>query len=192
MQILPVILAAGQSSRLGRPKQLVQWKGKTLIERVINTVVSSTSNAPLIIYGAFHNELLEYIPDSLSVLHNTNWQAGMGSSIQLAAKAAVSGKYDALLLLPCDLPYLSVSDLHRLIQEAQNSRASIICSSFKDTLGIPVMFKNVLFEDLLQIDPAAGAKLVISANLDQVKAVSIPNAAFDIDTEEDVTGLPAD
>jgi molybdenum cofactor cytidylyltransferase len=192
LQILPVILAAGQSSRLGRPKQLVQWKGKTLIQRTVSIVLGSTAKAPLIISGAFHNEILDYIPDSLSVMHNTNWQAGMGSSIQLAAKAAISGNYDALLLLPCDLPHLSVSDLQRLIQEAQRSRASIICSSFKDTLGIPVIFKSGIFEELSQIDPAAGAKLVISANMDQVKTVSIPNAAFDIDTEEDVAGLPAD
>ena len=189
MDLRVVILAAGESSRLGYPKQTLKYQGKTLIERAIEVAKDVVDpKRILILVGGYQNEVTAFIPEDMNILVNPNWKSGMGSTISHAVRN-VSGSCDSILFMPSDLPLLSGSDLQNIIDKADSSDRTIIYSSFDDGIGIPVLFKSELFEELKNIEPSIGAKKIILTHRENTELVRVPNAAFDIDTQDDVDRL---
>ena len=193
MKLCIVILAAGESSRLGYPKQTLIFQGTTLIERAIalaSTVVKTDDI--LVVLGGYKSDVKKHIPPEVSVIENPDWKQGMGSTIKSATGHILSKAYDSILFLPSDLPLLEIEDLQRIIGKANQSECSIVYSTFEKGLGIPVLFKSNLFDKLLEIEPSVGAKRLILQNKTQAESVPIPGAAFDIDTQDDVDKLLSD
>jgi molybdenum cofactor cytidylyltransferase len=186
MRVGTIILAAGESKRLGRPKQLAIFEGRTLIERAVDTAAQVTSPV-VVVLGAFAEEIRPKIPTSARAVINDQWAAGMASSIQ-AGLSEIESQVDAVLLMVCDQPFVSEEDLAKIIERAP---AGIVAAEYEGTLGVPALFKREYFDRLRQLSGAEGAKKIILENQTRVARVPIPACAFDIDTTEDYQRLIA-
>lgn len=180
-----VVLAAGEASRLGRPKQLLKYQGQTLLQRI---ALESTSVTPFVVvvlgarYDLLHSEL---DTTSVNVVNNTNWSTGMGSSIK-AGVAALEKKYDRLdsiIITTCDQPYVDANYFQRLIKSF-TKETQVVASGYEKTVGIPALFTIELVESLLKMPDNEGAKKIIEHS-GNVKVIPFSKGAIDIDTEED-------
>jgi molybdenum cofactor cytidylyltransferase len=190
-----LILAAGQSSRLGSPKQLLKYNGGSLIKRVTEKAIASACKPVVIVIGAYAEEIkAELTFDGIHVLVNTHWQEGMASSIREGLKELIrlNEKIDGLVVLVCDQPYLKTTHINQLIQlQAQKGLPAAACS-YDGLLGTPALFHKSLFGQLLNLQGDIGAKKILSSLEEQIALVEFEDGIFDIDTESDYNNLIQD
>jgi molybdenum cofactor cytidylyltransferase len=180
-----VILAAGASTRLGRPKQLLPWQGKTLLQHAVETALTITTQ-PVVVTGCNADQLVAGVNQSqVHVVFNPEWEQGIASSIRCGLQALLNRTPppDQVIFMVCDQPFVSPGLLLDLINERQKSHKSIIASSYAGTLGIPALFDKTHFSQLLDLQGDTGAKKVIQQYSEEVGSVEFKNGEFDIDTE---------
>ncbi|MCO7225817.1 NTP transferase domain-containing protein [Pleionea sp. CnH1-48] len=179
-----VILAAGNSSRLGRPKQLLKYRGLSLIERACCQALRITDRVSVVTGASAENiaDALQELP--VKLIHNTRWQEGMGSSIVTGVSADTGSS--GMLLMLCDQPLISDDHYVALVQCFNENPQSIIASSYKQVIGVPAIFPARLFTSLQGLSGATGARKIIQENLDSQISIDCPQAAIDIDVEADV------
>ena len=183
MPISAAILAAGTSSRLGQPKQLLRLHGETLIRRTARVVTEAQIERVSVVVNpshaaAMHDELRD-LP--VEIIVNNDWREGMASSVRAAV--AASGEADALLLTPCDLPRLSSAHLRALVEQFEREAAPIVASRYNETLGAPLILARELWPELAQLRGDVGARRVIMKH--EASFVEWPDGAFDVDTRAD-------
>lgn len=187
-----VLLAAGGSSRLGRPKQLVEFQGKTLLRRAAETLTISDCSTVVVVLGAeTEHSTAELNGLDINICVNESWQTGMASSIiaGLNSLIAIDPPLDAVVITLCDQPHVTLDDINDLIAEFTSTQSPIVAAQYNDTIGVPALLSNALFDDLRQLDGDKGARQLIRNNIDQVATVHIKNAAIDIDTLDDADRL---
>ncbi|NVJ86226.1 MAG: nucleotidyltransferase family protein [Algoriphagus sp.] len=190
-----ILLAAGSSSRLGSPKQLVEYQGKTLIQRSIDVASKSEADSVLVVLGWQPNLIKKGIQsDGVYFVENESWEDGMTSSMQagLAWYMVSEDKVvspNQILIMTCDQFKVDTDLLDSLIKEKEKSGKGIIACRYSDTLGVPAIFDEKYFEDLLGLDKKVPAKKLILEYLDDVQIVDFPLGALDLDTEEDLSKL---
>jgi molybdenum cofactor cytidylyltransferase len=183
-----VILAAGESSRFGQPKQLLPFRGKTLVRTISDAACQAGCSPVVIVIGSdsekIHGELAH--ADVIEV-RNTNWQSGIGSSIRTGVQALIDQvpNVTAVLLLVCDQPAVNSHFIERLIATREATEKNVVASSYADTVGVPALFDRSLFKELLLLDDESGAKSIILRNPERVAQLAFPEGAIDIDTWED-------
>jgi molybdenum cofactor cytidylyltransferase len=184
-----VILAAGESSRLGfYPKQLLEFKGKTLIRHAAENALSSKADLVSVVLGAQAESLKAGIEDlAVEIVINENWPDGMASSLQkgLHKLLAIEPDLSALCITLCDQPLVDSGIIDRLIETFQTGDSLIVASAYAETSGVPAVFSSRLFDELLALESSQGAKKVIVKHLDRVKKIPVPEAFYDIDTRQD-------
>jgi molybdenum cofactor cytidylyltransferase len=181
-----IILAAGASGRLGKPKQNLIYKGKTLLQSAVNIANDSKCIPVLVVLGANADEIqptIEKLP--VTILHNKIWQEGIASSIRLgiAELEKIEPKVDSAILMLCDQPFVDAELINKLIQS--KSEKGIVASAYNDTIGVPVLFDACYFEELLQLKGDEGAKKLLLKHPDDVVMIPFPLGSVDIDTIED-------
>lgn len=189
-QIAIIILAAGRSSRLGRPKQLMEYRGHTLIHHAVESALNS-SLRPIIVVtspGLVDPIRKEVADKDFDILTNTECEIGMSSSIRMGLSHAVSmiPEIDAVILGLCDQPHVTSETFTRLAEKYRNERKPIVASEYSDTLGVPALFDRSMFDELLALTGDRGAKSLFSKHAANVARVASPEAAFDIDSAEDL------
>jgi molybdenum cofactor cytidylyltransferase len=200
-----VVLAAGGSSRLGEPKQLLRWRGETLIRRAVRTAAEAGCNPVVVVVGETGDEIRSQlaIRDSriassralqdvsrIIVVQNAHWQNGVGTSIRRGLEE-LGESTDAVLLLTCDQPFVESSTLSKLIAERKKTGKWIIASSYANTLGVPALFDRSLFEELRVLPDNLGAKSIIEARQAETISIAFEEGAVDVDTPEDFERLNA-
>jgi molybdenum cofactor cytidylyltransferase len=187
-----IILAAGSSSRLGRPKQLLSYQHKSLLDNTIEEAKKATDGAVLVILGGNHALIEKNITRSaISIVYNPDWEEGMSSSIRLGL-AVLKNENAALknvILTVCDQPFITAEVFGGLIQEAETSGKGIVASSYGGTLGTPVWFDQLYFNELFLLKGTEGAKKVVKKFAAQVASVTFEKGEIDIDTPEDYNRL---
>src|SRR4029077_12999579 len=189
-----VILAAGGSSRFGQAKQLLPFRGKTLVRAVIDAACQAGCSPVVVVIGSngekIHPELAHA---NVMEVRNTNWQRGIGSSIRRGVKALADHAADveALVLLVCDQPAVNARVIEGLIATHETTKKEIVASSYADTVGVPALFNRSFFERLLSLGDEAGAKSIILQNPERAAQFPFPEGAIDIDTCEDWAKLNA-
>jgi len=179
-----VILAAGASTRLGRPKQLLPWQGITLLQYAVQTALTVTTQ-PVVVTGANGEHLAAALdPGQVKLVYNPNWQQGIASSIQCGLQALLNRtpQPDQVIFMVCDQPFVTAGLLLDLINEQQKSRKPIVASAYADTLGIPALFDRSLFPQLLDLQGDTGAKKIIQQHAGEVATVAFREGVYDIDT----------
>jgi molybdenum cofactor cytidylyltransferase len=187
-----IILAAGQSSRLGQPKQLLKYQGKTFLQHAIDTAKQSSVKATIIVLGSGIEQILDIIEtDGLYVVQNDDWQSGIASSISYGVKSLqdINPEPDVVILMTCDQPFVSPGLLNELIAKQKETGKLIIASQYDDTIGIPALFHKSLFEQLTALKGDSGAKKLIHQNKDDVITIPFPEGSIDIDTLGDYEAL---
>jgi molybdenum cofactor cytidylyltransferase len=185
-----IILAAGSSSRLGEPKQNLVYKGKTLLQNAIDTAISSLCKPVIIVLGAnadVTKATIENLP--VNILKNEFWQEGMASSIRLGITELkkIEPKASSVILMLCDQPFVDTSLINKLVQS--QSEKGIVASAYNDTIGVPVLFDELYFEELLQLKGQEGAKTLLLKYPDDIVMIGFHLGSVDIDTIEDYEKL---
>jgi molybdenum cofactor cytidylyltransferase len=184
-----ILLAAGSSSRLGRAKQLIEFQGKTLIQKAIDEANKCQADSLVVVLGA-NAELIRTGFDITSTpfIVNSDWQQGMSSSMQVGLRFLMGKQViNQVVLILCDQPFVDASLLNQLINAKETSGKGIVAAAYSNTLGVPALFEERYFEELLQLTGSEGAKKVIFNHQAEVHVLDFPLGAVDLDTEEDVS-----
>jgi molybdenum cofactor cytidylyltransferase len=182
-----LILAAGNSSRLGKPKQLLGIGNTTLLQHTLNETLKLSFPANALVLGAYQEGIRENLPQrGVHILDNRKWETGMASSIQLGLDWLINyHDPDQVLILLCDQPFINHILMEQLIEHKITSKKGIIGSAYGGTVGVPVLFDKKYFPELLALKGREGAKKLVKKFGEDVGLVSFPKGNIDIDTEED-------
>jgi molybdenum cofactor cytidylyltransferase len=195
-QIAAVILAAGASTRMGTPKQLLEWRGRSLLRSITETAIAADCDPIIVVLGASSDSAkrrlrqriqAEIIDLPVQIVNNPQWQTGMGSSIRVGIQALLdlNPAVEAAILLLCDQPFVSSQTVWQLRSVYDDTHQSIVAARYQDTIGVPALFDRQLFPELLALDRLAGAKIVIKNHLNAVATIDFPQGSIDLDTPQD-------
>lgn len=196
MKIQVSILAAGNSSRLGQPKQLLSWQKKPLIqyvaEEALKVQLPGVTTQVTIITGAYAEPVTQAVQQlPLVVLHNPDWQEGMASSVRMASHYAIETQADALLFLLTDQPYVTDHLIEQLIVKHLDYTHTdgIVVSDYGSEWGVPLLIGSAHFKPLLQLKGDSGVKPYIKQQQLVMQKVSFLKGLIDIDTDQDILYL---
>ena len=185
-----IILAAGSSSRLGQPKQNLVYKGKTLLQRAIETAMASVCEPVVVVLGA-HTELIKPTITSyrVEIVENATWIEGMASSVRAGVKRIlqINPEVQSIILILCDQPFVDTYILNMLV--AAKTKEGICACAYNDTIGPPVLFDAAYFDELLGLSGNDGAKKVMQNHIEKTKRIPFDLGGIDIDTPTDYKNL---
>jgi molybdenum cofactor cytidylyltransferase len=188
-----ILLAAGASRRLENfPKQLLEFRGKTLLRRAAENALASKCGKICVVLGANAEKLKREIDDlSIEIVVNENWADGMGSSLKcaLGKLLEVEPNLSAVVVTLCDQPLIDSAIINRLAAVFFETRNQIIAAGYAETIGVPAIFARSTFDELMNLADDGGAKQIIKKYAASVKKLSVPEAAFDVDTRMDYENL---
>jgi len=187
-----IILAAGSSSRLGQPKQLLEYNGVTLLRNIIAQASGIVHAAIVVVTGANREAIeseLQY--GAVTVYHNSNWAQGMGSSIAVGLHhlLKIQPNIKSCIFTVCDQPFITSQVFQDLIEQHIITGKGIVASAYAETLGTPMLFSHTHFNVLLNLSGQDGAKKLLQLYQDDVASVSFEKGATDIDTLSDYDNL---
>ena len=189
-----VILAAGSSSRLGRPKQLVEYQDKTLLQHTVDSVSELTFDPALLILGAHADEIRDQTDTkAVMLVDNEQWSEGIASSIRLGLSESLklNASLHHILFLLSDQPYIDTELIQNLIKQHTGGTRPITACYYKEDIGVPAIFSRSFFPQLMNLTGDIGAKKIIAQNIEKVATVRFKKGFFDVDTVEDVNQLHA-
>jgi len=187
-----IILAAGAATRMGRPKQLLSYQGRSLILHAVEVALASMSQPIIVVLGAYVEQIKpELMLKAVQVVENSQWQEGMSSSIRagISMLLKTNSKLDAVIISLADQPLVSPQIFNQLIQSYQETQKVIIASKYNETTGVPALFSKALFPELMHLEGDKGAKALIQQYIDTGLILLMPEAAIDIDTPDDYKQL---
>ena len=186
--IAVLIPAAGTSSRMGEPKQLLKWKDTSLLGHAVRTAESLKVDVIAVILGAFSERIkAEISSENISIYFNQDWKKGLGSSIGLGLQQLLIDypETDAVLIMLADQPMIDSSYLEQILNTFKANDAPIVASTYSDEhFGVPAIFDKRIFNDIVSLDSEKGAKDLINSYRTEVLSISeVPNLV-DIDTKD--------
>lgn len=190
-----LILAAGGSNRMGRPKQLLQLGGKSLVRRAAETAIEAGGEPIVIVTGAGADQVAAEVRDlPVHFATNPSWANGMGSSVRSGVQSLLSVEtgLDALIIMLCDQPDISAATLRKLIDAHHETGKSLCAAAFGETVAPPAFFGRRYFDELLEIPDQFGAKQILLRHSADLLRVDCPEAARDVDTPTDYEALKSD
>ena len=193
-RVAAILLAAGASTRMGRPKQLIRVGGETLLRRTARIAVEAGCSPVIVVLGSRAEEIcpeLDGLPVTIAV--NKNWAEGMASSLRCGL-ASISELWSAaarVLVLVCDQPLLSVEHIRSLLRTQAAGNALVTASLYRDRAGVPAVFASQLFPELMTLQGDQGARELILAHKDQVETIAWSAGALDVDLPEDLEAIGA-
>ena len=187
-----LLLAAGASARMGRPKQLLPYHGRTLLRHAAETAVASGCAPIVLVTGAVHEALIGEVSDlPIQAVRNENWESGMASSIQTGLTAVAPSQFRAVLIMLTDQPLVTPELLRQLAMRQHQTQAPIVATAYGDTLGVPAVFDRAMLPELLKLQGAQGAVRLISSLGMAVGKVVFPAGLVDVDTPAEYQALLA-
>ena len=189
--VAALILAAGASSRMGRPKQLLDWKGRPLVRAAADAALEARLDPLLVVVGGAGDEVAHVLAGlPLRIVANPDYAAGQSTSLR-AGIAALGNDADAVVVLLGDQPFVSAAIVEQLVAEWQAGGASIVAPTYAGQRGNPVLFARAIFPELLNIQGDQGARAVLTADRARLRLVAFddPRPLADIDTPEDYERL---
>lgn len=187
-----IILAAGASVRMGKPKQLLEFNGKTLLRRAVQTGIESECHPIVVVLGAQINDLKNEIKDfEVQIAENADWKRGMSSSIKTGLQRIleINNQISGVVIMVCDQPFVSAKLINQIVEKCRKTNSLIVASEYSATLGVPALFGSLVFSQLLELENSGGAKEIIKQFQNETIAVPFEKGNFDIDTPEDYTKL---
>lgn len=187
-KIVCAVLAAGGSSRLGRPKQLVPFRGEPLVRRVTQVALASRCASVAVIVGAESASVETAVRDlPVRCVVNGAWQEGIASSVRAAVAWAREQRAEGLLLVLADQPLLTSAHVDQLVLGLR-AGAPAAGSAYEDVLGVPAAFSASQFDALAALEGDRGATRVLRETQGAV-TISWPEGLVDVDSEADVRAL---
>jgi len=193
MPVAAIILAAGESRRLGQPKQLLPYCGESLLARVVRLANEAGASPVLVVLGANFETIRAAIDSSNAIpVHNDRWRQGIASSIEAGMRAlsVCAPESEGALLMGCDQPRLTADHLRALVAAFESQSAAVIAaSSYVGIQAVPAVFPRSVFVELRALRGDKGARSVIESAARPVVASEFPGGEVDIDSPEDLAAL---
>jgi len=187
-----VVLAAGASTRMGMPKQLLEFCGQSLVRRAASVALEAGCLPVVVVTGANAAASRESLR-GLDVweAENQQWQSGMSSSVRIGIEAIITMNPEtvAVVMMSCDQPLVTRDIIVGLVRAHRETNCSIVASRYGGSYGVPALFGKAHFAELETLEGAAGAKQVIQKYLPKVQLLPFPEGEIDIDTPDDLARL---
>ncbi len=188
MVVATILLAAGGSTRLGQPKQLLIQDGQTLVRRMADVALSMNAGPVLVVLGANADGIQAEL-DGLPVqfVQNDEWAEGLASSLRAGLNALPSAT-DAFLVLLTDQPFVTAELIQQLISTRRKTKRGIVACRYGESshLGVPALFDSHYKAGFLQLRGDVGARKLIQKHLADCADVAFPQGNIDLDTPEQV------
>lgn len=184
-----VILAAGEASRMGAPKQVLPFRGKPMLLHVIEQVQEFPYS---LVTGAHRKAVMSVLPaDDPGLIHNPEWKSGPGSSIKAGLQALLKRHPDlnAVIILLADQPLVDQELIGQMQRTATKNPRYPVAVRYSEGAGVPALFPKSYFNLLLELDNSQGAKTILRNTNEAVSLIEAGGKARDIDTPEDYRGL---
>lgn len=185
--VAAIVLAAGESRRMGRPKLLLQHAGETLLARALR-VTSSVTSSIVVVVGAYAEVYTSEAKRlGASVVYNSDWSQGMARSLAVGLDA-LSAEITATLIVLPDQPFVTTEHLRTLISTHHTTEAPLVVSRYRDSdvTGAPVLLHRSLFDAARRLSGDRGAKYLARDVPSAEVVLDNPN---DIDTPADIARL---
>jgi CTP:molybdopterin cytidylyltransferase MocA len=178
-----IVLAAGASTRLGRPKQLLVLDGETLVHRAARVALEAGSSPVVVVEGAVPlGDALRGL--AVELVPCADWAKGPGASLR-AGVLALRGRADAVLVTLVDQPDVGVPELRSLL----DAPGEVVAAQYSGVLGVPAVFRGAHVGALASLPPERGAGAWLKAHAEVVTAIPLPEAALDVDSPADAETL---
>ncbi len=187
-----IVLAAGNSSRMGRPKQTLLFEGKSLLQRTLDAAREANARNLVVVTGAnyklFEKELHQ---QEVTTVYNQDWASGMASSINIGLTALLDKEpsVKAVVFAVCDQPFISAAIFQGLIKRQQQTGKDIIAAEYEKTVGTPVLFRYNLFPAIRTLRGQEGARKLLSVYPEDVASITFEQGHIDVDTPADYDHL---
>jgi molybdenum cofactor cytidylyltransferase len=183
-----LILAAGASVRLGRPKQSLLYQGQTLVQKIVSTALALQSGPVLLVLK--EGDSMDVQEDVIKI-YNPDAALGMATSIHSGIKYLETQHADieTVIITVCDQPFITSSLLQEMITHYRETKLRIVACKYDDIVGTPVLFHKTMFKALYGLNGDKGAKQLINQHIQQVGLINFPLGNIDVDTEEDYERL---
>jgi molybdenum cofactor cytidylyltransferase len=186
------VLAAGSSSRLGKPKQLLLYKEKSLLQHAVQVAADSIAGPVVVVTGAIAERIeKELMGFKIILAENNKWEEGMASSVCCGLNTLLheAPLTDSAILMVCDQPYINTQLLNDLLATQQKTGQPIVTSQYENVFGTPALFHKSIFPELLALKGDAGARRIVEQHTHEMATVPFPGGIIDIDTEADYDEL---
>ena len=182
-----MVLAAGASRRLPGPKQLLRYRGVTLVRRAAQTALAAGCGPVVVVLGEAAAQLrFELVDLDARIVENRDAALGLSTSIRTGLDALCEGgDPDAALFMTCDQPLLTARLLEDLVASYASARPPAVACEYAGTVGVPALFDRSLFGELRALEGDEGAKRVLQRHLARIARVPFEPGSLDIDTPED-------
>jgi len=187
-----IILAAGNSSRLGKPKQLLTFRGTTLLEIVTRAAIESGCKPLVVVLGAYSSEISKQQQDpNINYIINDSWQEGISSSIAagLTDIMNLDQEVEQVIIAVSDQPFINSTVFLDLIKKQEETGKNMVTSSYAQTIGTPALFNKKYFDQLLSLTGNHGAKHILEQHPEDIASILFEAGKIDIDTETDYDNL---
>jgi molybdenum cofactor cytidylyltransferase len=187
--VAAVVLAAGSSRRMGKPKLLLRWGASSLLRRAVEAALAAADRV-VVVVGPDPDRMREELAGlPVQVVVNPDHAQGLASSLRCGLRALPDAP--AVLVTLADQPRVTGDHLRRLVEAYRTTGAPVVAASYAGTVGVPAVFRRDLFGELLSLQGDSGARPVIERHRDEAVLVPVPEAAVDVDTPEDWARLTA-
>lgn len=187
-----VILAAGSSSRMGSPKQILPFRGQSLLRRAVLAALDAGCRPVIVVTGAYA-DLSRRELDGLDVreVFNPRWETGMASSVGAGIEGLLAADASAAVLMLCDQPHVTAEVISGLVTAHDATGKPVIASTYGESFGVPALFGRTLFAELARLEGTSGAKQVIKRHAPEAHFLPFPGGDVDVDTRDDFARLIA-
>ena len=182
-----IILAAGESTRFGQPKQLLQLKNRYLIEWVLDAALNSKLTRVVLVLGHAHQKIQQVLGKKLNhprlqIEINPHYKDGQSGSLQIGL-SCVRDAVPAVMFLLADQPLVDAVTLNSLLAQFWSSHKNICVPTFAGRMGNPCILSRHFYPQIMQISGDIGARRIVGANPQQVQKVQIQNPHFFLDVD---------
>lgn len=185
-KISALLLAAGGSSRLGQPKQLVFFKNQLLINYIIDRISRGGLFDIRIVLGSHFAEIKEHITDKkLQIIQNLDWREGISSSIKCGLRS-LNQETEAVIIFTVDQPFLKPELISEIIQKFHVSKANIIAACVSGQIVHPVLYRKEVFSKLMELKGDIGGKAIFASEFVETIDWEDEKLLLDIDSFDDL------
>jgi len=188
-----IILAAGKASRMGKPKALLTYKDQSFLLNTFQLAQSINSQCIVTVLGHYFDQMSAYCKQyDIPYVLNSEYEKGMSTSIKCGLHQLLSQfpSLNKILILLADQPKIDHTHLSKMMYNLDNESVNMVCTSYSGTYGVPAIFKQDYFNDLLSLEGEKGAKDLIQKQVScEHNTVLCEEGHIDIDTPEDYNQL---